>query len=107
MPQSKKVLKSSEMINEEAGIQTTFKPKKGKFAGKEPRRMFMQAFSPVKKPQRKNAAEKSQGGKKLASKNATKTESEKPWPTKEGLDNEEDRQAYLEVLEQEKLAERK
>ena len=53
------------MIKEEAGIQTTFKQKKGKFAAKEPRRMFMQAFSPVKNPQRKKAARKSQGGIKI------------------------------------------
>ena len=77
--------------------------KKIKVAGKEPRRMYMQAFSPVKKPQK--TARKSRGGKKLASKKAT--ESEKPWPTKDGVDIEEYRQAYLEVLEQEKLAKRK
>ena len=50
--QSEKVSKSSEEIsNEETCIQT-FKPKKGKAAEKEPRRMYMQAFSPVKNPKR-------------------------------------------------------
>ena len=48
--QSEKVSKSSEEIsNEETCIQT-FKPKKRKAAGKEPGRMYMQAFSPVKPP---------------------------------------------------------
>ena len=48
--QSEKVSKSSEEISKEETCIQTSKPKKGKVAGKEPRRMYMQAFSPVKTP---------------------------------------------------------